>query len=504
MATTVREVERKLRVHGLFRLPELSELPGIVEAKAEPTRDLTAVYHDTADLRLFRAGITLRRREGGNDAGWHLKLPVGTAGDGVRDEIQLPLSAGKIGEVPDELADLVTAHVREEKLVPVATLKNKRAPYLLTDEDGTAVVELTDDRVSVLDGREVVAKFREIEVEAVDSENTAILSRLVDAFVDLGAEPTKESKAATALGPAATGRPDVEKVENATPSDPASQAIRALLAKHVGRILVQDVRVRRDLPDSVHQMRVAARRLRSGLQAFRPLLDKEWANELRTELKWIAGELSGIRDTEVMIERLEERATVLPPDEADLANSAVEAALRQQFTDARVHALAAMRSQRYVDLLVRLVDAVNKPRLSDLAAEPCSQALPPLVEKTWKRLNRDVKQLRIDSAATPWHETRIAAKKARYSAEAAEPVFGEPVKRLVKALESVTEILGDHQDAHVAQMTLRAMAADVDGASGFALGLLYGQEIEYEMALREEFTRLWPTIVRIHKKTQYT
>ena len=107
-------------------------------------------------------------------------------------------------------------------------------------------------------------------------------------------------------------------------------------------------------------------------------------------------------------------------------------------------------------------------------------------------------QLHLDSPAHPWHETRIAAKKARYSAEAVEPVFGRPAKDLVKALEQVTEILGDHQDAHVAQMTLKSLAAEpgMDAPTGFALGLLYALEVDYEMGLRRDFQRLWPKIVK--------
>ena len=50
--------------------------------------DLSATYYDTADLRLLRSRMTLRRRRGGSDAGWHLKLP---AGADSRDEVRHPL-----------------------------------------------------------------------------------------------------------------------------------------------------------------------------------------------------------------------------------------------------------------------------------------------------------------------------------------------------------------------------------------------------------------------------
>ena len=108
------------------------------------------------------------------------------------------------------------------------------------------------------------------------------------------------------------------------------------------------------------------------------------------------------------------------------------------------------------------------------------------------------------SPAEPWHETRIAGKKARYAAELVIPVFGEPAKRLAKALAEVTENLGDHQDCHVAQLELRriAMRDDVDGATGFALGLLHAAEEERELSLREDFGMLWPNVVKVYRRTE--
>ena len=84
--TTYREIERKFRVHAMFKMPDLSGITDVAGVSQEPTRNMTAVYYDTADLRLFRWKITLRRREGGPDEGWHLKLPVDARDDGARDE----------------------------------------------------------------------------------------------------------------------------------------------------------------------------------------------------------------------------------------------------------------------------------------------------------------------------------------------------------------------------------------------------------------------------------
>jgi CHAD domain-containing protein len=498
----VREVERKLRVHGLFRMPDLAAVAGVDQVAEQNTRELTAVYHDTEDLKLFRWGVTLRRREGGDDAGWHLKLPVDGEEEGVRDELRVPLADGAVGHVPEALRDVVTAYVRGEPLVPVVELRTERTPYLLYDDSGVAVIELVDDRVSILDGQRVVSMFRELEV--IDLVEGTDLAALVDAMVAAGGEPSLVSKAVTALGPAASLPPDIPKQEAVGPDDAAGDAVTAYLRKHARAFLTQDLRVRRDLPDAVHQMRVAARRLRSGLKTFAPLVDPEWAATLREELKWAAGELGHARDTEVLLERLDNHADNLGEREAMLVRAVMDPMLRNRLAGARNHALDAMRSERHAALLKLLADAAANPRLTELAESSCADVLPPLVDKAWRRLRRSVKGLALEGPSETWHQARIDAKRARYAAGALIPVFGEPAEALEEALSEVTEVLGEHQDACVAQDVIREVAAlrDVDGETGFALGLLHEHEFEEEIHNRVQFREIWATAKRVQRHTR--
>ena len=498
---TVREVETKLRVHALFRMPELSTAPGVARVAPQTVRELRAVYHDTADLALFRWGVTLRRREGGGDAGWHMKLPVEGASEGTRDELHVALDEGEIGEVPVALSDTVTAFVRGATLAPVVTLATHRVPYLLYDAEGLAFAEVVDDTVSVYDGDEVVERFREIEVEALVAD--ADLSGPVDLILANGGIPSKSSKAASALGPRAALPPDVLPPVAAGPDDAAGDAVTAFLRKHVRAFLTQDVRVRRDLPDAVHQMRVAARRLRSGLKTFSPLVDREWADALRGELKWAAGELGHARDTEVLLERLDAHASELGEREAFLIRSVMDPVLRRRLQGARSHALAAMRSERHAALLASLVAAAEQPQFTPAADLPCRDVMPQLVSKSWKRLARSVRDLELVGPSETWHQARIAAKRARYAAGAVEPVFGVPADRLEKALSRVTDVLGEHQDACVAQDVIREIAntPDVDGETGFALGLLHEHEFEEELHNRLQFLEVWPDVKRVYRAT---
>lgn len=497
---THREIESKLRVHALFRLPDLTTgSTGVARVVRQDVRHLDAVYYDTTELRLFRWGVTLRRREGGGDAGWHLKLPVHSNGDLARDELRLPLDAGAPGSVPEQLANIVFPLSRGGKLKAIVQLQTQRTPYLLYDALGTVVAELVDDVVSVVDNGELVSRFREIEVEQlVDS---AQLDPIVAMLVANGGVRESQAKAAVALGPATREPPDVLPAEAVSRHQPAGDLVVALLRRYVRAFILQDVRVRRDLPDAVHQMRVAARRLRSALKAFAPLVDAQWADQLRTELGWAAGELGLARDTEVLLARLDRDAECLSGGDAKRVRAVIDPRLRGRLDDARDEALASLMSKRHQHLLDSLVEAAAEPKLTPLAVEPAQRILPGMVERAYSRLAKRVRDLEISGPAQAWHEARIAAKRARYSAEAVIPVFGKPARDLAEAVELVTELLGDHQDACVAQDVLREMAASnvIDGYTGFALGLLHEHEFEEELHARLEFDKVWPRVVKVHK-----
>jgi CHAD domain-containing protein len=492
---------QRLTVHGLFRLPDLVAAGvGVSDVKHGELAAESAVYFDTPDLRLARWGIALRRLEGGGRPGWHLEVPADL--EGVTDDIRLPLDAGAADAVPGELAALVTAFTRNAGLQAIAELRTERVPTTLYDDQGLTFALVTDDTVSVLDGDRIAARFREIAVESLTDTDAA--DAVVGLLLSGGAMPAPVTTAVAALGPATQEPPDVPEPQDVRPKDPAGDAVTAHLRRHARALLLQDVRVRRDLPDSVHQMRVAARRLRSGLKVFEPMLDVEWAEALRTELGWVAGELGVSRDTEVLQERLDHHADEVGEDLAPLIRAVVDPALSARWRDAREHALGAMASQRYRDFLDMLVDGARAPRLNDLAQEHGDRVLPGLVDRAWRKLAKEVTLLRLDGESEPWHEARIRAKKARYAAEAVAPVMGAHVKQFAKSLSQVTEILGLHQDAWVAQQTLRELASGdgVDGLSGFALGVLHEFEFEQELLDRVEFDELWPSIRVSHKKAR--
>ena len=526
------EIESKFRVHGLFRVPDLTAAcPGLRVVNGG-IRQLQAVYLDTADLRLARDKITLRRRTGGPDEGWHVKLPVAGAALGTRHEIRLPLESPpeQHGEpeqhgltVPPQLSHLVVAYTRFEPLVPVAALHTERSVQLVLDGADRVLAEVTDDRVNVLDvdsGR-VVAMFREVELErgsdrGLDPEETDQALLLVsDALLAAGAVAGGfASKVARALGPLAAQPGDVAESEPASPESTAGAALTAHLRRHVKALRTQDLRVRLDAPDSIHQMRVAARRLRSGLKVFRSLVDPEWADQLRDELGWIAAVLGEVRDREVLLARLEAELDELPKLGVDPepARAAVRADLVTGLATARVQVLAELDTDRYRAMIDALVDGANRPRTNESAEQPANSALTPLVRKAWRTLARDVALLEMDGHDDEWHEARIVAKRLRYAVDACVPVFGDSARDLAEAGSQVTELLGEHQDAAIAAETVQRIALALGeravaeravagfAAAGFALGVLHQRQRTAVVRARTEFLALWPGVSKPHRR----
>ena len=169
MAEAGRNLEREVKLGAWpgFELPDLGDLADWVAVAEPSSHRLDATYHDAADLRLIRAGVTLRHRlgEGGEEGRWTLKLPSTSASSGTLARTEITLDAPP-GAVPEELARAVRGLLRRAPLLPVARLQTDRRVMVLRDGGGRAVGEVADDEVTVLDGERVAARFRELEVEA--------------------------------------------------------------------------------------------------------------------------------------------------------------------------------------------------------------------------------------------------------------------------------------------------------------------------------------------------
>ncbi|MET9318962.1 CYTH and CHAD domain-containing protein [Streptomyces sp. NPDC003038] len=523
MADTTREIERKFEFtpadgkrskqskqskRARQEVPDLTGTAAIAAVSDQGTVDLDAVYYDTPDQRLAADGLTLRRRTGGADAGWHLKLPVSP---GIREEIAAPLGDGDDGggardgaddgdrdgaTVPGSLAALVRSRVRHTALEPqVRILSSRRVSHLL-DADGALLAELSTDTV-VAERDEATAAWTEVEVELADGTDPALLDAVEKTFRKAGLRvsdaPSKLARALAETGTALPARPGPGDLDGT-----AGAYVLAYLWKQRDALMAHDPAVRRDLPDAVHQMRVAGRRLRSAFKTYRKVLDRTATDPVGRELRWLSGELGVDRDQEVLLEGIRTRLDELP---GNLRVGPVDSRLRAwndtRRSASRRRALAVLDNRRYLALLDSLDALLADPPLRKAASGRAERVLPKAVLRDYERLAG-----RIDGALDlpegderdrALHGARKAAKRARYAADAAVPALGKPAKRLTKAVKRVQSLLGDHQDAVVAREALRGLAAEAEeaGESAFTWGVLYAREEAVAERCERELPDTW-------------
>lgn len=478
--TKMRETERKYEAIEGLELLDPAGLLGFGTGTEPLEQDLKAVYFDTADLRLIRAGATLRRREGGSDAGWHLKLPVGKDS---REELRLPLGHSP-RRPPAELVALTRVYTRGAPLAPVAELNTRRRRWVLADADGKALAELVDDQVTARSMGEQITtvSWREVEVELAEHGQLKLLDRIERRLLKVGA---RRAGFSSKLGRLLADRMPLPRIATPGPdsAQSAGEVVLAYLGAQAERLRRYDPLVRRDAPEAVHQMRVAARRMRSALQAFGRVIDRDQTRDLTAELKWVAGELGRARDAEVMAERFAAILTELP-DELKLGP--VEAAFTRSFerrqADARDVAVAALDSDRYLALHDQIDALLADLPITARATRKAERELPKSVRRAYRRVESHMadadRQPPGEERDRALHETRKAIKRLRYANETVQPTVGKPATRLRKRLKAVQELLGEHQDTTVSRPVLRELAAQthLEGGNVFTYGLLYATE----------------------------
>jgi CHAD domain-containing protein len=462
------EVERELKLEG--EGVDLDRLGG----DAIESHVFSSVYHDAPDLRLLRAGVTLRRRTENGASVWQLKLPHADA----RLELE---EAGGPASVPASLAAVLSGLLRGQEVVPIAMLATRRS--------GRAVegVEVTMDEVEVLEDDLVVRRFTEVEAELVDGPVEA-LDRVGRELQKLGARKGKAT-------PRILRAVDVPERRGAGATATALEALQVMVGAQYDELLRYDPIVRvSDDAESVHKMRVAVRRLRSVLRSARPMLDKPWVRSLRNELDWLADGLGAVRDLDVLLANLGADAEKLsgthPARTAELLHP-----LAEERTRAREELRERLAQARYYRLLDTVEGAASAPptRRDDVSVEKFAR-------KDFRRLRRSARRL-ASQTDVELHKTRIRGKRARYAAELAERSRGKKASRFIKAAKDFQDVLGDHQDAVVAGERLHDLALR---ARSTEAALLAGRLIERQGTHRRDARRnlaaVWRKLERRGKR----
>lgn len=468
------EREDKFHVDLGFVVPDLADLLTEGGRIENAHHSIVNTYYDTPDGDLRRSRLTLRRRVGGPDAGWHLKLPAGAA----RTEMH---SGSRGRNVPRALAEPLRGLHQGQELVPVATVSTTRYVVRLLDADEHLQAEVADDQVesSTTGDEPTIRTWREVEVELGPAGDEELLTRIGDRLVEWGASPSPfASKLGQALGP----EPDQPPVELHTLGD----VLRAYVTAQCDALVLGDLGLRLGRP-VVHPTRVAVRRLRSTMRVFARVFDEAQAAEMETELVWFAGLLGEVRDREVLLDRLLEQVAALPAEFVlGPVAAQIEATLGAERTRHLRRVATVMKGERYLALLDALHRWRTDPPLTELAAQPAAT-----LKKFVGKAERNIYQRLATAGGDPdaLHRARKAGKRFRYAAELSEPVLGKQASKAIEHGKHLQQLLGEHQDSVVSAAFLRAQGAragaDPD-RNGFTYGILLAGEWQRAEGIRRQ------------------
>lgn len=461
------ETERKYDPDPSSTLPEWTAIPGIDHVGDTSETLLEAVYYDTGSLELAARSMTLRRRTGGVDPGWHLKLP---AGPDSRTEIHSPL--GQPDHVTAELLDHLAAITRGRELSPVARLSTQRRTHPLHGPGGEHLADFTDDLVHAVPLRDLGPEthWREWEIELVHA-TPKLFSAAKPALKAAGAVPSAHtSKLARALD-GSWPEPKPTGTRPARKKGPVRDVVTNYVGAQIQELLTHDPGVRSGAPDSVHRMRSAARRIRSVLRTYRNLFDKDTVVGLERDLQWLGRVLGRPRDAEVIRERILANLNALPEAEAaGPVRSQLEHELDTTYNAGYQRALTTLDSHRYYRLLDALEHFRDTPPTTSKAKRKARKASARAVNKAARRLDKShqaaKKALGTSGHDTALHQVRKDAKRLRHAAESVTAIHGKPARTLEKTSHRIQSVLGDHQDSVVARELLHRLAAAPDIAAG--------------------------------------
>jgi CHAD domain-containing protein len=281
-------------------------------------------------------------------------------------------------------------------------------------------------------------------------------------------------------------------------SSSAGDVVQAYLRQQAHTMMSLEPMVRADEFDSVHQMRVATRRLRAALRSFGTVIPRSDTDHLAGELKWLGGLLGAARDGQVLPAHLQ---ASLRPVPAELLIGPVQARIQGHFAplraSAREEVLEAFDSPRYAALLAGLDRLVTGPLPGPQAAAPARDVLPAAVERAYrqtrKRMRRARRAPRGQARDLALHQARKSAKRARYAAEAASPAIGKQARKFARQMKKLQTVLGDHQDTVIARQAARGLGigAHLAGENAFTYGLLYERERHQAARLRHRARTTW-------------
>ena len=272
---------------------------------------------------------------------------------------------------------------------------------------------------------------------------------------------------------------------SATAKDPVARHVRAALHAQTLAMLHYEPGTRTgEDPEDLHQMRVSVRRLRAVLKSAPGSVPE--SDPLRAELGWLGGALGPVRDLDVLIDRLRAESDDFPDDERRVAATLLDGLVTERLA-ARERLTTALDSPRYRTLLGHLAQAAN----SDIDPSAEEPELMDLVRAPYRKLRKVVRALPADPPDEQLHRLRILGKRLRYAAELVKPITGKKLKELVRASKELQEVLGEHQDACVAEQEVRRLVTAQGDVVDWDLVFVAGRLVEREHVRRVTTRDLW-------------
>lgn len=252
-------------------------------------------------------------------------------------------------------------------------------------------------------------------------------------------------------------------------------------------------------PDAVHAMRIATRKLRAALKTFKPLLPGPERRALAAELRWLARELSELRDLDVYADNAGTYLRDLPETDREVARRHLDELAESRRHAAR-HAGATLASARYRDLLARLAaftrDAPTPAERRRWESFRVCDGIDPYLKRGLRRVHKRARRVRDEGTAEALHALRIEGKRYRYLLEFFAPLYGKALEKPLKGVRRLHRVLGKHQDACVAEARMRDYASRANSSEHtpeefLALGRLLDAYAARAAAIRARFRKLW-------------
>lgn len=448
-----------------------SDLGAVLAAAPEgpdEAGELISVYFDTPDLALQRAGVSLRVRESKGRRVLTMKRGEGLS----REEYETPLE----GEAPPpgELAPLreILSNGEAAALKPAFNVRVTRRQRLVRFQE--AEIELALDQGEVYEGRRV-SPICEVELELKAGRPEALfdlareLSRAAPLYLSFDTKSARGQALIAGEALEARRKDQVRLDACATVAEAFQANARNALAQIAANAAV--LRARADT-EAVHQLRVAARRLRSALATFRPAVEDPDFARLTDELRWLAKAFDRARNLDVFQDEVLAPACAMdaPPNGLPALAEALAAARKA----AREGTAEAAACERFRVLMIDAAAWVETGgwREGEAARTPALPFARQVLDRRLRKLLKRGRRIRKgDDAAR--HRVRIEAKKLRYAAEGFAGLYApKKVARFADRLKDLQDQLGRLNDLAGAEALMAGLGLAPDAA--FAAGDLIG------------------------------